>query len=285
MSSQNGSTVIFRDYKSIKDTENLSSRLHVVFNSQDKRNSGVCGTLNANTWSTTELMDNNWGVPLSLADRIHAVDEKGRFIVEHKYRGSKMKYLASFIGTHYKDVPDGSGGMIRNILRLLHDPRRGIIVYTRCHRVHPQQCDDDAERERAHFFAKAPPYNYTDLLEQSKFCLVPKGRQPNSYRFLETVIHGCIPVYISDVVDRFSYNFFLSSIIPWEKVSFYIHGFSIAHLETFLSSVSEAERLERKTLLQNVVNHILGNVDQIAHAFVNEIIDVLHKSDFLSGID
>ena len=223
------------------------TRLQVAFSRKDQQSSGVCGAFNVNTWSTTDSMDLNWGIPWSLADKFHKIDESGKFIVDDLKEDDRENYLASFMGTHTKDSKDGNDGIIRNVLRLLHEPQNRIVVYTRCHEVHPEECAPDDERERLFFFDEARrPYNYSEILGRSHFCLVPKGRQPCSYRFLEAVVQGCTPVYISDVVDRFTYGFFLHSTIPWEKLSFYVHGVSVTRMPDFLREVSEEERGERR---------------------------------------
>lgn len=59
-------------------------------------------------------------------------------------------------------------------------------------RVRDSRCDTDNEQ----FDHSAP--DYIELMRKSDFCLIPRGRRLGSFRFLEALQLGCIPVVVSN---------------------------------------------------------------------------------------
>lgn len=217
-------------------------------------------------------MDKNTGIPLPLEPK-QKPDKHGNDS-EFSYQRNPRKYLASFMGTHYKDKKGLSFGIVRDILRLLNKEEDGFVIYTHCHQAHKETaCVGAAEQERLTAFLHNPAFDYHQLMQESQYCLVPKGRQPASYRFLESVLAGCTPVYISDPGDNYTYSFVFSSKIPWEKIMLYVHGSSVNYMRSFLQSIPHAEWEDRNRFLQQVAQSYFSSVQGIAKHLLLEIIE------------
>ncbi|EME32318.1 glucuronyl/N-acetylglucosaminyl transferase EXT1 [Galdieria sulphuraria] len=174
------------------------------------------------THLSSDIFRSNFDKSLPLPPRQHFR------ILEHP-----KKFLITFKGTSY---PLHTAGGIRSILNNFHNGKDIIFV------TKPQ------------FSVPTPEYDlwsYEELVEQSKFCLVPQGRSPSTFRLLEVMSAGCIPVFLFDTTAA-KYIMPISDEIAWEQISFIAPNYP-AEFQAFL----EGLRLVNNKKVENMSNLVV----------------------------
>jgi hypothetical protein len=107
---------------------------------------------------------------------------------------------------------------------------------------------------------------YENLFLESTFALVPRGDALFSYRLLEAMSFGCIPIIISD-----GWILPFDRTIPWEQFSLRIHADAITDLPNILADLSEDDILSRQEKVIAVYSLRLASLDLIIAALIREV--------------
>lgn len=145
------------------------------------------------------------------------------------------KYKLAFKGKRYLN---GIGSESRNSLYHIHNGN-DIVLLTTCkhgknwERLKDQRCDKDNE--------EYDKYDYDELLKNATFCLAPRGRRLGSYRFLESLQAGCIPVLLSN-----GWELPFSEVIDWSKALVQGDERFLTELPSVVRSYSKQQILSMK---------------------------------------
>ncbi|XP_031622046.1 exostosin-1 [Contarinia nasturtii] len=173
------------------------------------------------------------------------------FAVSNNFPTNK-KYLLAFKGKRYVH---GIGSETRNSLFHLHNARDLILVTTCRHgkswrELQDARCDEDnREYDR---------YDYETLLLNSTFCLVPRGRRLGSFRFLEALQAGCIPILLSN-----SWALPFESKIDWKMAAIWADERLLLQVPEIVRSISATKILALRQQTQMLWERYFGSIEKI----------------------
>ncbi|XP_018598070.1 exostosin-1 [Scleropages formosus] len=176
------------------------------------------------------------------------------------------KYLLVFKGKRYLT---GIGSETRNALYHVHNGE-DIILLTTCkhgkdwEKHKDGRCDKDNEE-----YSK---FDYQELLHNSTFCLVPRGRRLGSFRFLEALQAACIPVLLSN-----GWELPFSEVIDWSKAAIIGDERLLLQVPSITRSVDNDKILALRQQTQFLWDAYFSSVAKIVLTTLEIIQDRVHS--------
>ncbi|XP_019729223.1 exostosin-1c [Hippocampus comes] len=143
-------------------------------------------------------------IPLFSKDHPQKGGERGWLV--RNTTPPRRKYLLMFKGKRYLT---GIGSDTRNALHHIHNGK-DIVSLTTCR--HGKDWEKHKDARCDHDNLEYERFDYQELLHNSTFCLVPRGRRLGSFRFLESLQAACIPVLLSN-----GWELPFSDVIQWNQ--------------------------------------------------------------------
>ena len=175
------------------------------------------------------------------------------------------KYFVAFKGKRYVH---GIGSDVRNSLHHLHNGGDVVMVTTCKHgknwrEMMDERCEEDnAEYDR---------WDYDNLVANSTFCLVPRGRRLGSFRFLETLQAGCVPVILSN-----GWQLPFDEVLDWSAASLAVDERLLLQVPELLRAVSGPAVFSRRQQTQVVWEQYLASVEKIVLTTLHILRDRVH---------
>ncbi|XP_052379531.1 exostosin-1-like isoform X9 [Oncorhynchus keta] len=203
-------------------------------------------------------------IPLFSKDHSQKGGDKGYLTLKNV--PPSRKYLLVFKGKRYLT---GIGSETRNALYHIHNGE-DIILLTTCkhgkdwEKHKDTRCDRDNEE-----YSK---FDYQELLHNSSFCLVPRGRRLGSFRFLEALQAACIPVILSN-----GWELPFSEIIDWSKAAVIGDERLLLQVSSITRSVDHDKILALRQQTQFLWDAYFSSVAKIVLTTLELIQDRIHS--------
>ena len=234
------------------------------FSKRGKISAEVIGkSILAKSYMTTDYFRPNFdlAVPILKLSRTQANIERicNSQILFHE----KRKHFLTFKGSVYLE---GTPGSYRwKLLDITQE--EDVTIHIKCFRMHGWHMRTCKNLDK--LFRTS---DYIDLLNTT-FALVPGGRQPATYRLIEALSAGAIPVFVYPDVDWIKPY---SHLIDWDKISFTFSPQEIPDILPKLRRLSTYRvTMMQKEVVKVYVTHF-GNPTQMAsHIFDYAMLQLL----------
>ncbi|CAM4630736.1 unnamed protein product [Leuciscus chuanchicus] len=150
----------------------------------------------------------NFDISIPLFSKEHPRTGGDRGYLKYNTIPPFRKYMLVFKGKRYLT---GIGSDTRNALHHVHNAE-DVVLLTTCKHGKDWQKHKDARCDQDN--AEYDKYDYREMLHNSTFCLVPRGRRLGSFRFLEALQAACVPVMLSN-----GWELPFSEVIDWNTAA------------------------------------------------------------------
>ncbi|KAJ1158585.1 hypothetical protein NDU88_011273 [Pleurodeles waltl] len=115
-------------------------------------------------------------------------------------------------------------------------------------------------------------YDYQELLHNSSFCLVPRGRRLGSFRFLEALQAACVPVLLSN-----GWELPFSEVIDWKKAAIIGDERLLLQIPSIIRSISPDRVLALRQQTQFLWDTYFSSVEKIVMTTLEIIQDRIYS--------
>ncbi|RVE66608.1 hypothetical protein OJAV_G00109090 [Oryzias javanicus] len=189
-------------------------------------------------------------IPLFSKDHPQKGGERGWLV--RNSTPPRRKYLLMFKGKRYLT---GIGSDTRNALHHIHNGK-DIVSLTTCR--HGKDWEKHKDARCDHDNLEYERFDYQELLHNSTFCLVPRGRRLGSFRFLESLQAACIPVLLSN-----GWELPFSDVIQWNQAVIEGDERLLLQVPSTVRAVGNARVLALRQRTQMLWDAYFSSVDKI----------------------
>ncbi|XP_051927507.1 exostosin-1b [Hippocampus zosterae] len=201
---------------------------------------------------STENFRPNFDVSIPLYPKEHPRTGGERGFLKYNSIPPFRKYMLVFKGKRYLT---GIGSDTRNALYHVHNAE-DVVLLTTCKHGKDWQKHKDARCDKDN--AEYDRYDYKEMLHNSTFCLVPRGRRLGSFRFLEALQAACVPVMLSN-----GWELPFSEIINWNTAAVIGDERLLLQIPTTVRSIHQDKILSLRQQTQFLWEAYFSSVEKI----------------------
>ncbi|XP_030267589.1 exostosin-1b [Sparus aurata] len=201
---------------------------------------------------STENFRRNFDVSIPLFSKEHPRTGGERGYLKYNSIPPFRKYMLVFKGKRYLT---GIGSDTRNALHHVHNAE-DVVLLTTCKHGKDWQKHKDARCDKDN--AEYDKYDYKEMLHNSTFCLVPRGRRLGSFRFLEALQAACVPVMLSN-----GWELPFSEIIDWNTAAVIGDERLLLQIPTTVRSIHQDKILSLRQQTQFLWEAYFSSVEKI----------------------